>query len=78
MINNYKKGDLLTLTYVVKGEEFWSTGIVLDISRATLTLAHNFKGTSAIDVTKISIKSVYKSRKVTPKEINSLTDLGCK
>lgn len=78
MINNYKKGDLISLTYMIRGKEFWSTGIVLDVFRATLTLAHNFKGISAIDVTKIPVKSICKSKKITPKEINSLADFGSK
>lgn len=77
MINNYKTGDLISLTYMIRGKEFWSTGIVLDISRSILTVAHNFKGISPIDVTRIPIKNILKSKKITPKEINSFADLRC-
>lgn len=75
MINDYKKGDLVALIYMVGNEEFWSTGIVLGVSRAILTIVHNFKDTSPIDITKIPIKNIIKSKKVIPREINSFNDL---
>ncbi len=76
MINNYKKGNLVELTYIIGKEKFCSTGIVLNMSSTVLTLGHNFKYTSPIDITKIPIKNILESKKITPTEINSFNDLG--
>lgn len=75
MINNYKKGDLIVLIYISGKEKFCSTGVVLNMSGTALTLGHNFKHTSPIDVTKVPIKDILESKKVVPKEINSSRDL---
>jgi hypothetical protein len=76
MVNNYKKGDLIVLMYLIGNKKFRSTGIVLGISDAILTIGHNFSHTSPIDVTEIPIKDILESKKVIPKEVNSLDDLG--
>lgn len=76
MINDYKKGDLIVLTYTVDSEKFCSSGIVLSVSDSTLTIGHNFSHFSPIDTTSIPIKDVLKNKKVIPKEINSLDDVS--
>lgn len=76
MIDNYKKGDIILLTYTVNGEKFCSTGVILDRSCPILTVGHNFKDTSPIDITYIQIKDILESKNVLPKEINSFDDLG--
>ena len=76
MVNNYKKGDLIVLTYLIDNEKFRSSGVVLGISDAVLTIGHNFSHTSPIDITKIPMKDILESKKVVPKEVNSPNDLG--
>jgi len=75
MVNDYKKGDLIVLTYLIDNEKFRSSGVVLGISDAVLTIGHSFSHTSPIDITKIQIKDILESKKVVPKEVNSPNDL---
>ncbi len=76
MVNNYKKGNLVALAYIVGKEKFFSTGVVLNMSGAVLILGHNFKRTSPVDTTKIPVKDILEIKKVAPKEVNSFDDLG--
>ncbi len=76
MTNDYKKGDLVALTYVIGNEKFCSNGIILSVSDTILTIGHNFSHTTPIDVTKIPIKAILEGKKITPKEINSLDDIN--
>jgi len=64
------------LTYLIDNEKFRSSGVVLGISDAVLTIGHNFSHTSPIDITKIPMKDILESKKVVPKEVNSPNDLG--
>ena len=53
-----------------------SVGIVFEVFDSEITLAHNFSGMSAIDTTKIFIDNIQESKKITPKEINTMKELG--
>ena len=75
MINDYTKGDLVIVEYTLSNMKFCSIGIILGISRTILTIGHNFKKISPIDITKIQIKDILTSKKIIPTEINSMNDL---
>lgn len=75
MINDYTKGDLVIVEYTLGGIKFCSVGIIIGISRTILTIGHNFKDISPIDITKIQVKDILTSKKIIPAEINSMNDL---
>lgn len=75
MINKHKKGDLVLLTYAIGCEKFYSSGVVLSVSDTDVTIGHNFSHTTPIDVTKIPVKAILESKKIIPREINSLDDI---
>lgn len=76
MIKNYKKGDVLKVTYKNSNKEIIdAVGVVFKLSDSDIILGHNFKGTTPIDITSIKIQTVIESERIVPKEINSLDDL---
>ena len=79
MKKNYKKGEVLVVEYRVASSKQLITGvgIVLKKPDSNLILVHNFSATGRqpIDITKIPLKNIVKSKSITPKEINSLSDL---
>lgn len=74
MIKKYKKGKVLEVKYFVSSEKdvIASYGIVYEITDLRLVLVHNFSGTDRkpIDITKIPLKNILRSREVVPKEFN--------
>ncbi|MFA5888850.1 MAG: hypothetical protein WCW47_00310 [Candidatus Paceibacterota bacterium] len=77
MINKYKKGDLVSLTYEItpKKDVMQAIGIVYKISDSQIVICHNFSGVHPIDTTKIYLKNILKSEYIVPNEIKNLDDL---
>ena len=76
MIKNYKKGDVLRIIYKNSNKETIDAfGIVLKLYDSNIILGHNFKGITPIDTLSIKTSSIIESKKIIPKEINSLSDL---
>ena len=78
MVKEYKKGEILELTYKESGSgrEIKATGVVFRASNRNIILAHNFSGPSPIDITAIPLRSILRKKMVVPKEINFLNDLS--
>lgn len=76
MINKYKKGDVVVVSYRTEdGKKYSCAGILTDISRLTLGIGHNFISTHPIDVTRIPLREITRVKIVKPNEINSPEDL---
>lgn len=76
MINKYKKGDVVVVSYRTEdGKKYSCTGILTDISRLTLCVGHNFILTHPIDTTRMPLREVMQVKLVKPNEINSPDDL---
>ena len=78
MAKEYKKGEILELTYKESGSgrEIKATGVVFRASNRNVILAHNFSGPSPIDMTAILLRSILREKMVVPKEINFLSELS--
>jgi hypothetical protein len=77
MINKYKNGDLVSLTYEItpRKDIMQAIGIVYKISNSEIIICHNFSGRRPIDTTKIYLKNILKNRLVVPKEIKNINDM---
>lgn len=76
MNDSLTRGDVVVCTYTKNGTRFQSNGIVLETSRDSMVLGHNFKGTAPIDTLTVSTAEIDTFKIVTPKEINISDDLG--
>jgi hypothetical protein len=68
----YKKGDILI---VYSKSSKTNSGILLNKSRESIVLAHNFRDVIPLDTTMIPIKEIVKIEKITPVEINTVKQL---
>lgn len=77
MINNFKKGDTvsITLNKLNTKNVMEVNGVIGEISDISIKIYHNFSGKKVIDYTMINIKNIIEVRKVVPIEIHSLNDL---
>jgi len=63
-----KKGDAVRIEYVRNGIHSTAYGVVLSVSKNTVTLGHNFNGVTPIDISKIPYSSIEEIVHITPRD----------
>lgn len=78
MINNFKKGDTvsITLNKLNPKSVLEVNGVIGEMSDISIKIYHNFSGKKVIDYTMINVKNIIEIRKIIPIEIHSLNDLN--
>jgi len=69
MISQYKKGESVA---ILTRDNTIFYGLIYKISDKSLVLAHNFTETKPIDSSEIKSEDIIKTKKIKPKELNSL------
>lgn len=63
-----KKGDAVQIQYLQDASSCIVYGVVLSVSKKSVTIGHNFNSISPVDITKILFTAIQEVLLVTPKE----------